>query len=172
MGFAEFAQSWGFKHTTSSPHYPQSNAAAKRITSQSDPFKALLAYHASPLQATGLKYRVPQSREKHLPSPVDTSIMRERDNAYKEKLAYFYERKHGTRETQPFVPGEQVRRVRTDTEKSWQTTGTVTKQVAPRSYSVHRSRNIQTNRETHHVRHECKAIFFKHVSKTATAATG
>ena len=61
MGFAEFAQSWGFKHATSSPHYPQSNGAtesavknAKRKTSQSDPFKALLAYHATSLQATGL----------------------------------------------------------------------------------------------------------------------
>ena len=50
-------------------------------------------------------------------------------------MAYFYDRKHGTKETQPFVPGEQVR-VRTDTEKSWQTTGTITKQVAPRSFLV------------------------------------
>ena len=47
-GFAEFAQSWEFKHTTSCPHYPQSNGAAesavkntKRITSQSDPFESI-----------------------------------------------------------------------------------------------------------------------------------
>ena len=70
-----------------------------------------------------------------MPTPIDTESMRERDNAYKEKMAYFDDQKHGTKETQPFVPGEQVR-VRTDTEKSWQTTGTVTKQVAPRSFLV------------------------------------
>ena len=50
-------------------------------------------------------------------------------------MAYFYDRKHGTKKTQPFVPGEQVR-IRTDNEKSWQTAGTVTRQVAPRSYIV------------------------------------
>ena len=151
--FADFAQSWGFKHTTSSPHYPQSNGAAesavknaKRIVSQSDPFKALLAYHATPIQATGLspaeamygrtpRTSVPCIPDKLVPKPVDTESMRDRDDAYKEKMAYFHDRKHGVRETQPFVPGEQVR-VRTDNEKSWQTTGTVTEQVAPRSYIV------------------------------------
>ena len=43
--------------------------------------------------------------------------------------------KMGLKETQPLAPGETVR-VRTDNEKSWCTVGTVTDQVAPRSYNV------------------------------------
>ena len=59
--FRTFADSWGFKHTTSNPYYPQSNGTtesavknAKRVTSQPDPCKALLAYHSTPIQANGL----------------------------------------------------------------------------------------------------------------------
>ena len=59
--FEEFAEKYNFKHTTSSPHFPQSNGQAertvqtvKRLLSRSDdPFLALLMYRATPLPWCG-----------------------------------------------------------------------------------------------------------------------
>ena len=56
--FADFANDWDFKHTTFSPHYPQSNGMAesaikamKNIVKKSkDIYKALLSYRTTPLQ--------------------------------------------------------------------------------------------------------------------------
>ena len=51
--FTLFADSYGFQHSTSSPHYPQSNGQAERMVSP-DPFMALLTYRATPLPWCGL----------------------------------------------------------------------------------------------------------------------
>lgn len=60
--FPQFAEQWGFQHTTSSPHYPQSNGlgektvqTAKRILTKAreDPYLSLLEYTNTPVD--GLK---------------------------------------------------------------------------------------------------------------------
>ena len=56
--FAKFAEDWGFTHITNSPKYPQSNGEAERmvqttknlLTKSDDPYEALLAYRATPLE--------------------------------------------------------------------------------------------------------------------------
>ena len=59
--FKQFAESWGFRHVTSSPHYPQSNGlaektvqTAKRILTKAredkkDPYLSLLEYRNTPV---------------------------------------------------------------------------------------------------------------------------
>ena len=61
--FENFERTWGFKHTTSSPHYPQSNGMAERAVQTAkgilrkakldhqDPYQALLVYHNTPRDA-------------------------------------------------------------------------------------------------------------------------
>ena len=52
-----FAKTYGFKHITSSPHYPQGNAQAERkvrnvnnlLKNKEDPYLSLLSYRATPL---------------------------------------------------------------------------------------------------------------------------
>ena len=56
--FAKFAEDWGFTHIISSPKYPQSNGEAEcmvqttrnLLTKSDDPYEALLAYRATPLE--------------------------------------------------------------------------------------------------------------------------
>ena len=57
----EFAASYGFVHTTSSPRYPRANGEVERavrtvnglLKKNDDPYLALLTYRSTPLQ-TGL----------------------------------------------------------------------------------------------------------------------
>nr|XP_054753936.1 uncharacterized protein K02A2.6-like [Lytechinus pictus] len=63
--FKRFARKWQFEHTTSSPHYPQSNGKAessvkvaksllkKAKTAGSDPYLSLLAFRNTPTPGMG-----------------------------------------------------------------------------------------------------------------------
>ena len=56
--FLQFAKTYGFIHTTSSPRYPQANGEAERavrtikglLKKNTDPYLSLLMYRSSPLQ--------------------------------------------------------------------------------------------------------------------------
>ena len=60
--FIDFAKSYGFNHTTSSPHFPQSNGQAKRtvqtvkrlLQDSAYPYLALLSYQTNPFPWCGL----------------------------------------------------------------------------------------------------------------------
>ena len=95
--FRNFACSWGFHHTTTSPHHPSANGeaersvqTAKKILNQNDPFLALLSYRSTPTKATGftpsqllmsrqLRSTVPCLPETLEPSWPDAKLVRKND---------------------------------------------------------------------------------------------
>ena len=165
--FRKFAETWQFRHTTSSPHYPQSNGAAesgvkiaKKIVSQADPQAALLSYHSTKMAATGISPaealygRLPRTKVPCLPQKLasshhDPEEVRASDDRYKERMAESYDRRHGVRAKNPMMPGERVR-LRAN-EKDWSTTGIIKEQVAPRSYIVTTDNGGEYRRTSNHI---------------------
>ena len=127
--FQEFAETWDFKHTTSSPAYPQSNGQAERTVqtvknllkkcdqSGEDPYIALLNYRNAPLDGIGkspaqllmsrrLRSRLPTSDRLLKPQVVQSAhtklAMRQKDQKH------YYDLRAGNNKSD-LQPGEKVR---------------------------------------------------------------
>ena len=115
--FEEFAKSYGFRHETSSPLYPQSNGlaermvqTAKRLLSRSDdPQLALLTYRATPLpwcnlspsqllMGRNLRTTVPQVTTHLIPKWSYLEEFRKKDKDFKEKQKRDYDHRYWTTE--------------------------------------------------------------------------
>lgn len=115
--FSQFASSYGFQHTTSSPRYPQSNGQAertvktvKRMLKQStDPYLAILNYRATPLpwcklspaellMGRRLKTQVPLLKEQLIPQWPYLEDFHEQNRKYKQKQKRQFDKCHRTRE--------------------------------------------------------------------------
>ena len=102
--FGDFAKEYNFKHTTSSPHFPQSNGHAERavqtakrlLKNSSDPHVALLSYRAAPLPWCGLspaqllmgrqiRSNISQVTEVLIPQWAYLSDFRQKDEKEKQK---------------------------------------------------------------------------------------
>ena len=146
--YARFAREYGFDHVTSSPHYPQCNGEAERavqtvkslLRKSGDPFLALLAYRATPLQcgyspaellmSRKLRTTVPMVREQRKPKVIEETFFREKDNSLKERQRDNFDSRHSAKELPPLRLGDRV----------WlpdrETPGQVMEEVAPRSLIV------------------------------------
>lgn len=117
--FDEFAESYGFVHNTSSPHFPQSNGLAERMVktmkqliSQSlDPYLALLNYRATPLPWCGispaelikgrrLRSRLPQAKVQLIPEWSYLPAVQDAHKHFKQKQKQkrSYDKCHRVRE--------------------------------------------------------------------------
>ena len=143
--FKEFAREYEFRHTTSSPYFPQGNGEAEQavgtvLKKSGDPYKALLAYRSTPLQmgyspsqllmGRVLRSTVPTTRAQRDRKVPDLSEVRARDKRNKARQKRKHDTHRGARELPQLQPGDQV----------WvpqrQSEGEVQREVAPQSYTV------------------------------------
>ena len=166
--FTAFAERWEFKHTTSSPRYPQSNGRAenavktakhlmiKATESGSDPLLALLDWRNTPSEQLGLspaQLRFDRRTRTRLPTadallstPASTSAKRALTEA-KRRQASYYDR--GARR-RPTLPVGQTVRVRYD-ESDWRK-AEVARVLPHRSYDVRFEDGSTLRRTSRHVR--------------------
>ena len=147
--FQKFAQEYGFKTTTSSPHFPQSNgeaenavAIAKRILLKCpDPNLGLLAYRTTKLESGLSPAELLYGRKLRttLPSLNDFKVVdgekiesfRQRNNEIKDREKENFDRSKGVKELQPLAVGGKV------WVRDMRMHGTITaKTDYPRSYLV------------------------------------
>jgi len=124
--FAEFAKTWGFKITTSSPVYPQSNglaesgvATAKKILLKCDDvYEGLLNYRSTPLEngyspselLMGRKLRstVPTASVNLVPKTPNPVILKSREEHIRENRKIQFDKRHGAKNSEELPDGQLV----------------------------------------------------------------
>ena len=150
--FAEFANSYGFEHRTSSPRYPQSNGmvergvkTVKKLLKQSpDPHLAVLSFRATPIPWCGLspsellmgrkiRTTVPQMSMHFIPKWEYISEFRQADKLFKESQKKNFDKRYRVCEQEDIPEGSDV----------WVNSGTqpeggyvVAADPSPRSYLI------------------------------------
>ncbi len=153
--FKDFAQQYGFTHTTSSPHYPKSNGHAERTVQSikkilkkawedgSDPNLALLSLRNTPIEGIGLsqvqmlmgrrtRTRLPTNAKLLLPDYNTTGIKTSMEKKQLKQKVY-YDR--GAKPLQPLQEGENVK-IRDPKTNIWQPGQITHVNAEPRSYTV------------------------------------
>ena len=147
--FSHFAKEWGFKHTTSSPRFPQSNGEVEcgvrtvknLITKEKDPGKGLLAYRSTPLackfspaqllMGRQIRNSVPTFHTQLDPQWPDFGNLHARESMSKLRQEKVFNSRHKAKPLSPIGPGTEV------FVKDLQRTGKVVKAAStPRSYEV------------------------------------
>ena len=167
--FARFSLEYGFRHCTSSPHFPQSNGMAERavqvsksIVRQADPFLGLLAYRSTPHSATGfspaqlvmgrnIRTTVPCLDRYLEPRWPPSDTVRAQDEHSKATYKMYYDRRHGVRNITPAYDGQSIY-IRTDKEKNWSPGQMIQSAGAPRSSVVQTTSGSIVRRNNKHIR--------------------
>ena len=166
-GFKTFCQTWGIKHSTSSPHYPQSNGFIERQIGWLKPIvkkclqnnqsinKALLHVRATPasngIPSPGeliMGRRILTS----LPSRDEPNMEDIRQKLYEKKEAQkeYYDQRATKYELPILMPGQQVHIRKED--KTWETGTVIQKCEEPRAYIVEKDTGIKVRRNRSHLR--------------------
>ena len=122
--FAKFASTYGFKHTTSSPHYPQSNGQAERcvqtvkqlLVQSTDPYLSLMSYRATPLPWCGIspaellmgrkiRTTIPLTAKQLTPQWPYLAEFRRLDGTHKDRQMKDFDREHRVHDL-PEIPDD------------------------------------------------------------------
>ena len=133
--FAKFAASYGFKHTTSSPYFPQSNGLAERtvqtvkniLKGNQDPYLAILTYRSTQLPWCGLsparllmgrqlRTNLPQTLEHLKPEWPYLLRFQEQDLEFKSHQKSNFDRHHRVHQL-PDIPDQTEVWITTDKSK-------------------------------------------------------
>jgi len=124
--FSKFAEDYGFTHILTSPQYPQANGEVERVVQTvknllkktPDPYKALMAYRATPLESgpslaelpmgRKIRTRIPTSPSNLKPSWPYLEQFREKDASLKERQRRDFDRRHSAEVLPDLLPGECV----------------------------------------------------------------
>ena len=147
--FGKFAENYGFKHTTSSPRFPQSNGEAERgvqtiknlLKKSDDPYLALLKYRSTPLPNSNyspaellmsrkLRTNLPILNHDLKPKVPSYSKLKTSEYSRREQLKKNFDQRHKAKTLTPLREGVTV----------WipdhNCMGKVINKVGPRSYQV------------------------------------
>ena len=119
--FAKFAEAYGFTHILTSPRYPQANGEVERavqsvknlLKKTSDPYKALMAYRATPLESGLSPAELPMGRKIRTRIPTSPSNLnpcwpyleqfRENDASLKDRQKRDFDRRHSAKPSQNLI---------------------------------------------------------------------
>ena len=123
---AQFAEEYALNHTMTSPRYPQANSEVERtvqtvkhlLKKAQDPYRALLAYRATPLESglcpaellMGRKIctQVPTVPAQLIPSWHYLEQFREKDASLKARQKKNFDKRHFAKNLLDLSPGERV----------------------------------------------------------------
>ena len=164
--FSNFAKSYGFKHTTSSPYYPQSNGLAesavkiaKNILRQEDPCLAIMVYRSTPVEAIGhspSEVMMNRRIRTTLPSlsnnearTYDGNKVREKHKASQQKNEFYYNRRYSPSSLPSLKKGDTVR-IRTEKDDAWGKQAIVVVAAkTPRSYDIQTENGVVRRNRKH-----------------------
>lgn len=167
--FSNFAQQYGFHHTTSSPHFPQSNGLAERYVQTAknllkkakqagtDPYLALLSYRNTPVNETlgspnqrlfgrRTKTTLPTSSTLLQPCVINPKAVQEALCKKKEKQKQYFDQH--TKELSDLKPGDNVRY---ETKNGLKPAVVTERRKEPRSYMIRTSNGVVLRRNRKHL---------------------
>ena len=184
--FKDFGRSYGFVHTTSSPHYPQSNGEAERavqtieilLKKAQDPYKALLNYRITPLDGIDLSpAQILMGRRLKTSLPTDADLLKPRGGQeikqqlqkIKERVESYYD-KYCSKKLPPLDEGDKVTMKH---DKKWIQATIVDKHHTPRSYIVQTPEGQRYRRNRRHLnKSRASEVLSKEIVATNTLKVG
>ena len=152
--FQEFAKDYGFKHTTTSPHYPKANGEVERAVEtvkklwrkNDDKHLALLDYRTTPLPDIDLSpAQLLMGRRLRNKFPIMEGLLQPVSNNQQEISRYLEKTKesqkkyhdcHASKDMKELQPGTKVRIQPWTNSKVWKPATVVKHHHTPRSYVV------------------------------------
>ena len=152
--FQEFAKEYGFKHITSSQHYPKANGEAERAIEtvkslwrkNNNKYLALPDYRTTPLPDIGLSpAQLFMGRRLRNVLPVTEGLLQPASNNQQEISKYLkktkevqkkYHDRHASKSMKELLPGTKVRMQPWTNSKEWKPAAVVRRHHTPRSYVV------------------------------------